>query len=203
MVGATVSAPGPEQRNLPGPDTQPLQGLCRFHCPFLGFDQRIVTIVDARATDRASHRLSGTVGKRFQQRLRFQCRQAGVRHVRYDQVLPGGDADFAVAVGLRQVCHLPHLSGGNAAHRHAKAHVVQPRCALREHADVIGAAGVSGVHSGAKQRPAGPGFYLGAETFGSPFSDEERQTHLVAGFARAVVAESQRDVAADFGGFLR
>ena len=56
-----------------------------------------------------------------------------------DEILPDGEANFAVAVAVGNLGKSEHLCHGQAAHGDGDADVVQARLRLRVNADVAGA----------------------------------------------------------------
>src|SRR5207244_1517842 len=107
--------------------------------------------------------------------------------------LRGREAQLAAAVVIGQARELEELVAGDAADRCLEPDVVQAGLALAEDSDVIGDRRAPRVTPGRRQRAAQAGLELLAEAWPSPLLHEEGQARFASRFARAVVAEDQRD----------
>ena len=134
---------------------------------------------------------------RLQQRLGEQTVQVRLRHAGEDQVLVGGEADLAVAVGLRQPRRLDQVRPGHAADGDVDPDVGEPLLLLRVDADVVAAVALGEMLPGGSQRDARSRRQLGAERLRSQLLHQIAQAAGPAVVAVAQLVEELGDGAAD------
>ena len=103
--------------------------------------------------------------------------------------MPGGEADLAVAIEVRELGQFVELVGIDSAGRNAKAHRAQAGFELRREAEMVGvmrAAHVSSLKG--KFMPHARGEFC-AEPGNAPVFHQKREATLGARLARAMIAE--------------
>src|SRR5215204_7812239 len=120
-----------------------------------------------------------------------------LRHAGEDQILVGGEANLAVAKGLRQPRHLHQVRPGHAADRDIDPDVGETLLPLRVDADVVAPVLVGQMLSGWREWNARSRRELGPERLWSQLLHEIAQAAGPAVVAVAELVEELGDGAAD------
>ena len=115
----------------------------------------------------------GLCGSSCQDRLLLDRRELFVRNARQHNVLPGREADFAVAIPISQVSDGPHLRRRDPADGHEQADIVEARLLLRMDSQMIGVAGRALIDAGRAQRSSPAAFNFVAKPIDAAVFDEK------------------------------
>src|ERR1700739_138414 len=104
----------------------------------LRFDQGQIAIVGADTGNKSTLKRGRTRRELLEQRFPEKLHEAISRHMRNDGVLPGSEADFALAVNIRETREFVRLIRVDPAYGNAEATRHQPGLLLRGSPNVVG-----------------------------------------------------------------